>query len=37
MERLGGQLEIDVRSVRTMRICRKTLPTTPTVIVPDGV
>jgi L-ascorbate metabolism protein UlaG (beta-lactamase superfamily) len=37
MERIGKQFEIDVRSERTLRISRETLPTTPTVIILDGV
>jgi L-ascorbate metabolism protein UlaG (beta-lactamase superfamily) len=37
MERVGKQFEIDVRSERTLRISRETLPTTPTVIILDGV
>jgi L-ascorbate metabolism protein UlaG (beta-lactamase superfamily) len=37
MERIGKQFEIDVRSERTLRISRDTLPATPTVIILDGV
>jgi L-ascorbate metabolism protein UlaG (beta-lactamase superfamily) len=37
MDRIGMQFEIDVRSERTLRISRETLPTTPTVIILDGV
>jgi len=37
MERIGKQFEIDVRSERTLRISRDTLPGTPTVIILDGV
>jgi L-ascorbate metabolism protein UlaG (beta-lactamase superfamily) len=37
MERIGKQFEIDRRSERTLRISRETLPTTPTVIILDGV
>jgi hypothetical protein len=37
MERIGKEFEIDVRSERTLRISRETLPTTPTVIILDGV
>jgi L-ascorbate metabolism protein UlaG (beta-lactamase superfamily) len=37
MERIGKQFEIDVRSERTLRISRDTLPNTPTVIILDGV
>ena len=37
MERIGKQFEIDVRSERTLKISRETLPTTPTVIILDGV
>jgi hypothetical protein len=37
MERIGKQFEIDVRSERTLRISRDTLPGIPTVIILDGV
>ena len=37
MERIGKEFEIDVRGERTLRISRETLPTTPTVIILDGV
>jgi L-ascorbate metabolism protein UlaG (beta-lactamase superfamily) len=37
MERIGREFEIDRRSERTLRISRGTLPTTPTVIILDGV
>ena len=37
MERIGKEFEIDRRGERTMRISRETLPTTPTVIILDGV
>jgi L-ascorbate metabolism protein UlaG (beta-lactamase superfamily) len=37
MERIGKQFEIDRRGERTLRISRDTLPTTPTVIILDGV
>ncbi|MBV9563741.1 MAG: MBL fold metallo-hydrolase [Bradyrhizobium sp.] len=37
MDRIGKQFEIDRRSERTLRISRDTLPTTPTVIILDGV
>jgi L-ascorbate metabolism protein UlaG (beta-lactamase superfamily) len=37
MERIGKQFEIDRRSERTLRISRETLPTTPTVIILNGV
>jgi hypothetical protein len=37
MRRIGQQFEIDVRSERTLRISRETLPGTPTVIILDGV
>jgi L-ascorbate metabolism protein UlaG (beta-lactamase superfamily) len=37
MERIGKQFEIDVRSERTLRISRDTLPGAPTVIILDGV
>ena len=36
-QRIGKQFEIDVRSERTLRISRETLPSTPTVIILDGV
>ena len=37
MGRIGQQFAIDVRSERTLRISRDSLPTTPTVIILDGV
>jgi len=37
MGRIGQQFTIDVRSERTLRISRDSLPTTPTVIILDGV
>ena len=37
IERIGKEFEIDRRSERTLRISRETLPTTPTVIILDGV
>ena len=37
MRRIGQQFEIDVRSERTLRISRESLPRTPTVIILDGV
>jgi hypothetical protein len=37
MRRIGQQFEIDVRSERTLKISRETLPSTPTVIILDGV
>jgi L-ascorbate metabolism protein UlaG (beta-lactamase superfamily) len=37
MRRIGEQFAIDVRSERTLRISRETLPGTPTVIILDGV
>jgi hypothetical protein len=37
MERIGKDFEIDRRTERTLRISRETLPTTPTVIILDGV
>jgi L-ascorbate metabolism protein UlaG (beta-lactamase superfamily) len=37
MRRIGQQFEIDMRYERTLRISRETLPTTPTVIILDGV
>jgi L-ascorbate metabolism protein UlaG (beta-lactamase superfamily) len=37
MRRIGQQFEIDVRSERTLRISRGSLPGTPTVIILDGV
>jgi L-ascorbate metabolism protein UlaG (beta-lactamase superfamily) len=37
MGRIGQQFAIDVRSERTLRISRDTLPNTPTVIILDGV
>jgi L-ascorbate metabolism protein UlaG (beta-lactamase superfamily) len=37
MQRIGKQFEIDRRGERTLRISRETLPSTPTVIILDGV
>jgi L-ascorbate metabolism protein UlaG (beta-lactamase superfamily) len=37
MRKIGEQFAIDVRSERTLRISRETLPGTPTVIILDGV
>src|ERR1700693_408964 len=37
MRRIGQQFEIDVRTERTLKISRETLPGTPTVIILDGV
>jgi L-ascorbate metabolism protein UlaG (beta-lactamase superfamily) len=37
MRRIGEQFAIDVRSERTLRISRETLPATPTVIILEGV
>jgi L-ascorbate metabolism protein UlaG (beta-lactamase superfamily) len=37
MRRIGQQFEIDVRSERTLRISRDSLPATPTVIILEGV
>jgi L-ascorbate metabolism protein UlaG (beta-lactamase superfamily) len=37
MRRIGQQFEIDVRSERTLRISRGSLPSAPTVIILDGV
>jgi L-ascorbate metabolism protein UlaG (beta-lactamase superfamily) len=37
MRRIGQQFEIDMRTERTLRISRETLPGTPTVIILDGV
>ena len=37
MRRIGEQFAIDVRSERTLRISRESLPGTPTVIILDGV
>ena len=37
MRRIGQQFEIDMRSERTLRISRETLPSAPTVIILDGV
>src|ERR1700734_573798 len=37
MRKIGEQFAIDVRSERTLRITRETLPGTPTVIILDGV
>jgi len=37
MQRIGKDFAIDQRNERTLRISRETLPTTPTVIILDGV
>jgi L-ascorbate metabolism protein UlaG (beta-lactamase superfamily) len=37
MERIGNQFEIDRRTERSLTISRETLPSTPTVIILDGV
>jgi L-ascorbate metabolism protein UlaG (beta-lactamase superfamily) len=37
MRRIGQQFEIDMRSERTLRISRESLPSAPTVIILDGV
>jgi L-ascorbate metabolism protein UlaG (beta-lactamase superfamily) len=37
MRRIGQQFEVDQRSERTLKISRDTLPSTPTVIILDGV
>jgi len=37
MRRIGQQFEIDMRSERTLKISRDSLPATPTVIILDGV
>jgi hypothetical protein len=37
MRLIGQQFEIDQRSERTLRISRDRLPSTPTVIILDGV
>ena len=37
MDRIGKQFEIEVRNERTLRISRETLPSSPTVIILDGV
>jgi L-ascorbate metabolism protein UlaG (beta-lactamase superfamily) len=37
MDKIGKQFAIDVRNERTLRISRETLPSTPTVIILDGV
>ena len=37
MQQIGKEFEIDLRSERTLRISRETLPATPTVIILDGV
>jgi L-ascorbate metabolism protein UlaG (beta-lactamase superfamily) len=37
MRKIGQEFEIDVRSARTLRITRESLPTAPTVIILDGV
>src|SRR6201996_2371620 len=37
MQRIGQQFQIDVRSERTLKISRDSLPGTPTVIILDGV
>ncbi|HEY1979665.1 MAG TPA: Zn-dependent hydrolase, partial [Xanthobacteraceae bacterium] len=37
MDKIGKQFAIEVRNERTVRISRETLPSTPTVIILDGV
>jgi hypothetical protein len=37
MRRIGKEFEIDCRADRTLHISRETLPSTPTVIILDGV
>ena len=37
MRLIGQQFEIDQRSERTLKISRETLPSTPTVIILEGV
>jgi hypothetical protein len=37
MRRIGQQFKIDVRTERTVRISRDTLPDAPTVIILEGV
>ena len=37
IRRIGQQFKIDVRTERTLRISRDTLPDTPTVIILEGV
>jgi len=37
MRRIGQQFEIDMRTERTLRISRETLPSAPTVTILDGV
>jgi hypothetical protein len=37
MQRIGQQFAIDVRTERTLRISRDSLPGTPTVVILDGV
>jgi hypothetical protein len=37
MQRIGNQFEIDRRAERSLTISRETLPSTPTVIILDGV
>jgi hypothetical protein len=37
MRKIGQQFEIDVRTERTLRISRDSLPSAPTVIILDGV
>jgi hypothetical protein len=37
MRKIGQQFEIDVRSERTLKISRDSLPGAPTVIILDGV
>jgi L-ascorbate metabolism protein UlaG (beta-lactamase superfamily) len=37
MRRIGQRFEIDVRTERSLKISRQTLPGTPTVIILDGV
>jgi len=37
VRKIGQQFEIDMRSERTLKISRESLPATPTVIILDGV
>jgi hypothetical protein len=37
MQKIGQQFEIDRRGDRSLKISRDSLPTTPTVIILDGV
>jgi len=37
MRKIGQQFEIDMRSERTLKMSRDALPSTPTVIILDGV